>query len=59
VKGLIIAEPWIGMIIAGKKTCMLVDQSATEGILLPTADPIVARYPGPVRKVTPAVMLRR
>jgi PIN domain nuclease of toxin-antitoxin system len=30
---------------------MLVAQSAIEGILLLTADPIVARYPGPVRKV--------
>jgi PIN domain nuclease of toxin-antitoxin system len=32
---------------------MLVAQSATEGILLLTADPIVARYPGPVRNVLP------
>ena len=30
---------------------MLVAQSATEGILLLTADPIVAQYPGPVRKM--------
>lgn len=30
---------------------ILVAQSAIEGILLLTADPIVARYPGPVRKV--------
>jgi hypothetical protein len=30
---------------------MLVSQSAIEGILLVTADPIVARYPGPVRKM--------
>jgi len=30
---------------------MLVAQSAVEGILLRTADPIVAQYPGPVRKV--------
>ena len=30
---------------------LLVAQSAVEGILLLTADPIVARYPGPVRKV--------
>jgi PIN domain nuclease of toxin-antitoxin system len=30
---------------------MLVVQSAIEGILLLTADPIVAQYPGPVRKV--------
>lgn len=30
---------------------ILVAQSAVEGILLLTADPIVARYPGPVRKV--------
>jgi PIN domain nuclease of toxin-antitoxin system len=30
---------------------MLVAQSAIEGILLLTADPIVAQYPGPVRKV--------
>jgi PIN domain nuclease of toxin-antitoxin system len=30
---------------------MLVAQSAVEGILLVTADPIVAQYPGPVRKV--------
>ena len=30
---------------------MLVAQSAVEGILLLTADPIVAQYPGPVRKV--------
>jgi PIN domain nuclease of toxin-antitoxin system len=29
----------------------LVAQSAVEGILLLTADPIVAQYPGPVRKV--------
>jgi PIN domain nuclease of toxin-antitoxin system len=30
---------------------MLVAQSAVEGILLLTADPILAQYPGPVRKV--------
>jgi hypothetical protein len=30
---------------------MIVAQSAVEGILLLTADPIVAQYPGPVRKV--------
>jgi PIN domain nuclease of toxin-antitoxin system len=30
---------------------ILVAQSAVEGILLLTVDPIVARYPGPVRKV--------
>jgi PIN domain nuclease of toxin-antitoxin system len=30
---------------------MLVAQSAVEGILLLTADPIVAQYPGPIRKV--------
>ena len=30
---------------------MLVAQSTVEGILLLTADPIVARYPGPVRRV--------
>jgi PIN domain nuclease of toxin-antitoxin system len=30
---------------------MLVAQSAIEGILLLTADPIVARYPDPLRKV--------
>jgi PIN domain nuclease of toxin-antitoxin system len=30
---------------------MLVAQSAIEGILLLTTDPIVAQYPGPVRKV--------
>ena len=30
---------------------MLIAQSAIEGILLLTADPIVAQYPGPVRKV--------
>jgi PIN domain nuclease of toxin-antitoxin system len=30
---------------------MLVAQSAVDGILLLTADPIVAQYPGPVRKV--------
>ncbi len=30
---------------------MLVAQSAIEGVLLLTADPIVAQYPGPVRKV--------
>jgi PIN domain nuclease of toxin-antitoxin system len=30
---------------------MLVAQSAVEGILLLTADPIVAQYPGPVRKI--------
>jgi PIN domain nuclease of toxin-antitoxin system len=30
---------------------MLVAQSAIEGILLLSADPIIARYPGPVRKV--------
>jgi len=28
-----------------------VAQSAVEGILLVTADPILAQYPGPVRKV--------
>jgi PIN domain nuclease of toxin-antitoxin system len=30
---------------------MLVAQSAVEGILLLTADPVVAQYPGPLRKV--------
>ena len=30
---------------------MLVAQSAIEGIQLLTADPVVAQYPGPVRKV--------
>ena len=30
---------------------MLVAQSVVEGILLLTADPVVAQYPGPVRKV--------
>jgi hypothetical protein len=30
---------------------MLLAQSAVEGILLLTADPIVAQYPDPVRKV--------
>jgi PIN domain nuclease of toxin-antitoxin system len=30
---------------------LLVAQSAVEGILRLTADPIVAQYPGPVRKV--------
>jgi PIN domain nuclease of toxin-antitoxin system len=30
---------------------LLVAQSAVEGIPLLTADPIVAKYPGPVRKV--------
>jgi PIN domain nuclease of toxin-antitoxin system len=30
---------------------LLVAQSAVEGILLLTADPIVAQYPGPIRKV--------
>lgn len=30
---------------------MLVAQSAIEGIVLLTADPIVSRYPGPVHKV--------
>ena len=30
---------------------LLIAQSAVEGILLLTADPIVAQYPGPVRKV--------
>ena len=30
---------------------LLVAQSAVEGILLVTADPILAQYPGPVRKV--------
>jgi hypothetical protein len=30
---------------------MLVAQSAVEGILLLTADPVVARYPGSVRRV--------
>jgi PIN domain nuclease of toxin-antitoxin system len=30
---------------------MLVAQSAVEGILLLTADPVVAQYPGPVREV--------
>jgi PIN domain nuclease of toxin-antitoxin system len=30
---------------------VLVAQSAVEGILLLTADPVVAQYPGPVRKV--------
>jgi len=30
---------------------LLVAQSAVEGILLLTADPVVAQYPGPLRKV--------
>lgn len=30
---------------------LLVAQSAVEGILLLTADPILAQYPGPVRKL--------
>ena len=30
---------------------LLIAQSAVEGILLLTADPIVAQYPGPVREV--------
>ena len=30
---------------------MLIAQSITEGILLLTADPLVARYPAPVRQV--------
>lgn len=30
---------------------MLVAQATVEGILLLTADPLVAQYPGPVRKV--------
>ena len=30
---------------------LLVAQSSVEGILLLTVDPIVAQYPGPVRKV--------
>jgi PIN domain nuclease of toxin-antitoxin system len=30
---------------------LLVAQSAIEGILLLTADPVVAQYPGPVREV--------
>jgi len=30
---------------------ILVAQSITEGITLLTADPVVARYPGPVRRV--------
>jgi PIN domain nuclease of toxin-antitoxin system len=30
---------------------LLVAQSAVEGILLLTSDPIVSRYPGPVRRV--------
>ena len=30
---------------------LLIAQSAVEGILLLTADPIVAQYPGPLRKV--------
>ena len=30
---------------------MLVAQSAVEGILLLTADPVIAQYPGPLRKV--------
>lgn len=30
---------------------ILVAQAAAEGILLLTADPVVARYPGPIRKV--------
>jgi PIN domain nuclease of toxin-antitoxin system len=30
---------------------LLVAQSMVQGILLLTADPIVAQYPGPVRKV--------
>jgi PIN domain nuclease of toxin-antitoxin system len=30
---------------------MLVAQAAIEGILLLTADPVVAQYPGPVRRI--------
>jgi PIN domain nuclease of toxin-antitoxin system len=30
---------------------LLVAQSAVEGVLLLTADPVVARYPGPVHRV--------
>jgi PIN domain nuclease of toxin-antitoxin system len=30
---------------------MLVAQSIVEGVILLTADPVVARYPAPVRKV--------
>lgn len=30
---------------------LLVAQATVEGIMLATADPLVARYPGPVRKV--------
>jgi PIN domain nuclease of toxin-antitoxin system len=30
---------------------LLVAQATTEGILLLTVDPLVARYPGPIRKV--------
>ena len=30
---------------------MLVAQSVVEGILLLTADPVIAQYPGPLRKV--------
>jgi PIN domain nuclease of toxin-antitoxin system len=38
---------------------MLVAQSALEGILLLTADPIVSRYPGPVRNVLSAGARRK
>jgi PIN domain nuclease of toxin-antitoxin system len=38
---------------------MLVAQSATEGIMLLTTDPVVAQYAGPVRKVLPAGARRR
>jgi PIN domain nuclease of toxin-antitoxin system len=37
---------------------LLVAQSAVEGILLITTDPVVAQYPGPVRNVGPAVTSR-
>jgi PIN domain nuclease of toxin-antitoxin system len=30
---------------------MLVAQAQVEGVILLTADPVVARYPGPIRKV--------
>jgi PIN domain nuclease of toxin-antitoxin system len=30
---------------------ILIAQAALEGLVLLTADPVVARYPGPIRKV--------
>ena len=30
---------------------MLVAQAALEGLVLLTSDPVVARYPGPIRKL--------